>query len=159
MQDKHPNAALIERFYDAFARHDGDGMVACYHPDVEFTDDVFGDLGSAQAGGMWRMFCETGTDLRVEATEIKADDRRGSARWDAWYTFTATGRKVHNVIQARFQFEDGLIRRHKDSFSFPSWAAQALGTPGKLFGRLPFLRKAVRRRAHKTLNDYLQSKP
>jgi len=158
MQDKHPNAALIERFYDAFARHDGEAMVACYHPNVEFSDDVFGELTSAEAGGMWRMFCETGTDLRVEATDVLADDRSGSAKWNAWYTFSATGRSVHNVILARFEFADGLIRRHKDSFSFPKWAAQALGMPGKLFGRTPFLRKAVRGRAHKTLNEYLQSK-
>ena len=158
MQDKHPNAALVHRFYDAFARHDGDAMVACYHPEVEFSDDVFGNLTSAQAAGMWRMFCETGVDLRIEASDIRADDRNGSARWEAWYTFAATGRPVHNVIQARFDFSNGLIRRHKDSFNFARWASQALGLPGRLLGRTPFLRKAVRRRAHKTLSVYLQSK-
>jgi len=155
MPDEHPNAALIERFYDAFARHDGDAMTACYHPKAEFSDEVFGDLTGAQATGMWRMFCATGKDLRVEASDVRADDRAGSATWNAWYTFAATGRPVHNVIRAKFEFEDGLIRRHKDSFSFPAWAAQALGASGKLLGRTPFLRKAVRRRAHKTLNDYL----
>lgn len=159
VEDKHANSALIERFYDAFGRRDGEGMVACYHRDVTFSDDVFGELDGAQVRGMWRMFCETGTDLRVQASEITADDRAGSARWDAWYTFSATGRKVHNVISARFTFEDGLIRRHDDSFSFPRWAGQALGIPGKLFGRLPFLRKAVRARAHKTLEEYLRTKP
>jgi hypothetical protein len=158
MQDKHPNAALIEHFYEAFGRHDGDAMVACYHPSVEFSDDVFGVLAAREAGGMWKMFCETGTDLRVEASDVRADDRTGSARWDAWYTFAATGRKVHNVIDARFEFEDGLIRRHKDSFSFSRWAGQALGTAGKLLGRTPFLRKQVRARAHKTLTEYLSSK-
>jgi ketosteroid isomerase-like protein len=157
MAQEHPNATLIERFYGAFARHDGDAMVACYHPNVEFSDDVFGDLTSAEATGMWRMFCETGTDLRVEASDVRADDRSGSATWNAWYTFAATGRPVHNVIHARFDFEDGLIRRHKDSFSFPRWASQALGMPGKLLGRTPLLRKKVRQRAHKTLNDYLGS--
>jgi ketosteroid isomerase-like protein len=155
MKQEHPNAALIERFYDAFSRHDGPAMVACYHPNAEFSDDVFGDLDAAHVSGMWKMFCETGKDLRVEASDVRADDRSGSATWNAWYTFAATGRPVHNVIQARFEFADGLIRRHEDSFSFPAWASQALGTPGKLFGRLPFLRKAVRRRAHKTLSDYL----
>ncbi|MGH2727497.1 MAG: nuclear transport factor 2 family protein, partial [Actinomycetota bacterium] len=91
-------------------------------------------------------------------SEIRADDRTGSARWNAWYTFSPTGKKVHNVIQARFEFADGLIRKHDDSFSFPRWAGQALGLPGKLFGRLPFLRKAVRARAHRTLGEYLKSK-
>jgi ketosteroid isomerase-like protein len=158
MAQEHANAALIERFYLAFGKHDGDAMAACYHPNVEFSDDVFGDLTAAEATGMWRMFCETGTDLRVEASEVHADDRSGSARWDAWYTFAASGRPVHNVIQARFEFEDGLIRRHKDSFSFPRWAAQALGIPGKLLGRTRFLRKKVRQQAHKTLNEYLRAK-
>ena len=158
MAQEHPNAALIERFYLAFGRHDGDAMAACYHPNVEFSDDVFGDLTSAEATGMWRMFCETGTDLRVEASEVRADDLSGSARWDAWYTFAASGRPVHNVIQARFEFEDGLIRRHRDSFSFSRWAGQALGMPGKLLGRTSFLRKKVRQQAHKTLNEYLPSK-
>lgn len=155
MADTHPNATLIERFYDAFGRHDGDAMVACYHPNVEFSDDVFGDLTSVEAGGMWRMFCETGTDLRVEASDVRADDRAGSATWNAWYTFSATGRSVHNVIQARFEFAEGLIRRHQDSFSFPRWAAQALGTPGKLLGRTSFLRRKVRQQARKTLTEYL----
>jgi hypothetical protein len=35
----HPNAELIERFYAAFARLDGDGMAACYGPGV--SDPTF----------------------------------------------------------------------------------------------------------------------
>ena len=37
----HPNAALIERFYEAFQRRDVDAMAACYAPDVTFSDPVF----------------------------------------------------------------------------------------------------------------------
>ncbi len=40
----HPNAALIQRFYAAFAARDAAGMQACYHPDVVFRDPVFGEL-------------------------------------------------------------------------------------------------------------------
>jgi ketosteroid isomerase-like protein len=35
------NAALIERFYAAFTRRDPSGMLACYHPEVTFSDPVF----------------------------------------------------------------------------------------------------------------------
>ena len=38
----------------------------------------------------------------------------GRAHWEADYTFSSTGRKVHNVIDATFEFEGGLIRAHRD---------------------------------------------
>ena len=40
----HPNDELIERFYGAFARGDGDAMAACYAPYARFSDPVFTDL-------------------------------------------------------------------------------------------------------------------
>ena len=41
----------------------------------------------------------------------RVDDRGGSAHWEAWYTFSATGRKVHNVVEANFEFADGRVLR------------------------------------------------
>src|SRR6266851_2911100 len=35
------NARLIERFYTAFGRRDVDAMLACYHPQVVFSDAEF----------------------------------------------------------------------------------------------------------------------
>ena len=35
------NKQLIERFYAAFGRRDGDAMAACYAPDASFSDPVF----------------------------------------------------------------------------------------------------------------------
>ena len=49
------NARLIERFYSAFGRRDVDAMLGCYHPQVVFSDPVFGTLAAAEAGAMWRM--------------------------------------------------------------------------------------------------------
>jgi hypothetical protein len=43
------------------------------------------------------------------------------------YTFSSTGRKVHNVIQSRFQFLDGVIIEHHDFCDARAWAATALG--------------------------------
>lgn len=142
----HANAETIERFYRAFAQRDWAGMAACYHPAVHFTDEVF-DLHGADAGLMWRMLCTNGRDLTLEYSGIDADATQGRAHWDARYTFSATGRKVLNRIDARFEFRDGLIVRHVDRFDFWAWARQALGLPGLLLGWSGSLRAKVRSKA------------
>lgn len=151
----HPNAESIRRFYDSFNKRDGAGMTACYHRDVQFTDEVFPDLRGARAGAMWEMLCERASDLKIEARHIQADDRVGTAHWEAWYTFSATGRKVHNVVEADFEFSDGKILRHHDHFDFWNWATQALGPVGQFFGWAPFVRNGVRARAAKGLAAFI----
>lgn len=151
----HPNAALIERFYAAFAARDAAGMQACYHPDVVFSDPAFGELRGAQAGAMWAMLVERGRDLQVTASGIHADDHRGRAYWDARYTFGQTGRPVLNRIDAEFEFRDGLIARHADRFGFWAWARQALGPAGLVLGWTPLLRNQVRARARQGLERYM----
>ncbi|MBK9030749.1 MAG: nuclear transport factor 2 family protein [Myxococcales bacterium] len=150
----HPNAALIDRFYQAFARRDAAAMAGCYHADVVFTDPVFPELRGAEAGRMWAMLCERGKDLQIEHSGIEADDRAGRAHWDARYTFSATGRKVLNRIDARFEFGDGLIVRHVDEFSFYRWARQALGPVGAVLGWTPLVRGKVQRQAAAGLAAY-----
>lgn len=151
----HPNAQLITDFYAAFARRDGATMARCYAPDAHFDDPVFTLDGAARIGGMWRMLCERGADLRVEASRIEADDARGSAHWDAWYTFSATGRKVLNRIDATFRFADGAIVEHRDRFDFWRWSRQALGPVGLVLGWTPLVRTKVRAQAAKGLDQYL----
>ncbi len=46
------NQALIERFYDAFNRRDGDAMAGCYAPDARFHDPVFQELRGTEPGAM-----------------------------------------------------------------------------------------------------------
>ena len=149
------NDALIERFYGAFAQRDGAGMAACYAPDVHFSDPVFTDLHGREAGAMWRMLTERGTDLRVELLEHSADGDRGTAHWRAHYTFTQTGRPVVNDVRASLRFADGLIGEHIDDFDFHRWARQALGPTGLLLGWTPLLRSAVRRKARAGLDEFL----
>ena len=153
----HPHAALIERFYAAFARHDWQAMAACYHPDVHFTDEVF-DLHGADAAAMWRMLCTSGRELRVKAGGIAADDGQGQAHWDARYVFSATGRPVLNRIDARFEFRDGLIVRHVDRFDFWLWSRQALGVRGWLLGWTPLLRRKVHAQAAASLAEFQRRK-
>jgi ketosteroid isomerase-like protein len=148
------NAALIERFYAAFDRRDGDAMAACYAPDVHFSDPVFPDLRGPRAGRMWQMLTSAPGDVRIELLEHDADDERGSAHWKAHYTFTQTGRPVVNDIHASFRFAEGLISEHHDDFSFHRWSRQALGPSGLLLGWTPMLRNAVRRKAGARLEAF-----
>lgn len=150
----HAHAALIDRFYNAFAKRDARAMASCYHADVEFSDPVFPSLRGAEAGKMWAMLCARGADLRVEHKDVVADDRAGSAHWDAYYTFATTGRKVHNSIDATFTFRDDRIVRHIDRFGFYRWARQALGPTGVVLGWTPLVKNKVRGMAAKGLAEF-----
>ncbi len=150
----HPNAELIQRFYQAFANRDAATMRAAYHPDARFDDPAFPGLVGAEIGDMWEMLVSRGKDLKVEFGDIEADDQKGRAHWEAWYTFSGTGRKVHNVIDASFEFRDGKIYRHRDRFGFWRWSRQALGMPGLLLGWSPMLAKKVQSTAKKNLDAW-----
>lgn len=154
----HPNAALIERFYRAFQQKDGEAMAACYHPDVEFSDPVFTDLKGSRAGDMWRMLTGRAKDLTLEFSDVHADDTTGRAHWEARYTFSATGRPVHNIIDATFTFRDGKIVRHVDRFDLWRWAGMALGMKGKLLGWAPFVQGKIRAQAAQGLDAFIAKK-
>jgi ketosteroid isomerase-like protein len=151
--------AAIENFYKAFSARDAAGMVACYHPEVAFSDPVFQELDAPQVRAMWRMLCERGKDLRIEASAIEATGDTGRAHWEAWYTFSATGRKVHNVIEARFRFKDGLIVRHDDTFGFYRWTRMALGPMGVVLGWSPPIQGTLRKKAKAGLADFMAKQP
>ncbi|MFK7987753.1 MAG: nuclear transport factor 2 family protein [Sandaracinaceae bacterium] len=153
----HPNEALLTQFYEAFAARDGETMASCYAEDASFSDPVFPDLDGREAGGMWRMLTSRAADLRIEHSQIQANDETGSAHWEAWYTFSATGRKVHNVIDARFRFRDGKIIEHIDTFDFGRWSRQAIGMPAILLGWTGAIQKKVRATAGGQLKKYLAS--
>src|SRR5882724_5258228 len=154
----HTHAHLIEKFYTAFQKHDGEAMASCYAPDVKFGDAVFPDLAGARAKGMWKMLCARGTDLTIELSAVQANDTEGSAHWDARYTFGATGRKVLNRIDAKFKFRDGLISEHRDTFDFWAWSRQALGPIGLLLGWTPMIKAKVRKTAAQALEQYVLKK-
>jgi ketosteroid isomerase-like protein len=150
------NRELIERFYHAFQQRDAAIMAACYHANATFRDPVF-ELRGAHVGAMWKMLCARGAKLRVDFSSIAADDSNGSADWQAWYTFSATGRDVHNIIHAHFRFADGLIVEHVDDFDFWRWSRQALGPAGRLLGWTPLLRNRVRREAARMLDRFVSA--
>lgn len=150
------NRELIERFYSAFQRRDAETMAACYSPQATFRDPVF-TLQGARIGTMWRMLCTRGTDLRIEYGNVSASELVGGADWQAWYSFSATGRPVHNVINAGFRFADALIVEHIDTFDFWRWSRQALGPAGLLLGWTPWLRQRVRRDGARALERFVAS--
>jgi ketosteroid isomerase-like protein len=146
------NAETIARFYAAFAALDGATMAGCYAPDVRFEDPVFSLEGKDEVMSMWAMLgaaTRAGSmDVwKLEWRDVQADDATGSAHWEAHYRFSGTGRLVHNRIDARMRFRDGLIVEHVDHFDFWAWSRQALGAPGLLLGWTPMLRNKVRAQA------------
>ncbi len=152
----HPNAELIKKFYNAFQKLDADAMLACYHPEATFHDPAFQHLDSKEARAMWRMLTERAKDFSLTYRGTAADDRHGRVHWDATYTFSKTGRKVVNSIDAEFEFKDGLIYRHRDEFDLRKWAGMALGPSGKLLGWTPLMKSLIRKNARKGLNAYLE---
>ncbi|MFO0680075.1 MAG: nuclear transport factor 2 family protein [Polyangiaceae bacterium] len=151
----HPNAALVDSFYRAFARRDAAAMNACYAPGIRFEDAAFGPLEGDRARAMWSMLCERAKDFRVEHRDVVADDARGSAHWEAHYTFSGTGRTVHNVIDADFEFAGGLIVRHTDRFDFHRWCGMALGPHMRFLSLLPPVRGTIRKKALAGLDGWI----
>ena len=151
----------IERLYAAFAKLDSAAMAACYAPEACFDDEAFSLQGRAQISAMWTMLCDAvkakGRDVwKLEVSRVTAR----SAHWEPTYNFSATGRTVHNIIDAEFEFDGaGLITRQRDRFDFWRWARQALGAPGLLLGWSPVLRNKVRTQAAKNLARFMASRP
>ena len=147
------NKELIENFYSAFQNKDYKAMAACYHPDAYFRDEAF-ELKGKQIAAMWHMLCERGADLELT---YSVSDNNGvvSAHWEPRYTFSQTGRLVHNIVDAEFEFKDEKIIRHIDHFDFWRWSRQSLGTPGLLLGWTSFLKNKTGKMANKSLTSFI----
>lgn len=148
---------IIEDFYTNFQQGNAEGMVKHYHDDIAFEDPAFGVLRGDEAKNMWRMLLASAQDLEVSFSHVQGTEAEGCANWEARYTFSKTGRKVHNKIRATFQFKEGKIISHRDQFSFWKWSQMALGPFGLFFGYTPFVKNKVRTTALKSLEKYIQS--
>jgi ketosteroid isomerase-like protein len=156
-EDAAANEALIDRFYTAFAARDHETMAACYADDATFSDPVFQDLQGEEVRAMWRMLCTRGADLELSHSDVQAEGDRGSAHWAADYTFSGTGRQVHNEIDASFRFAGGKIAEHRDRFDLWGWTRQALGPVGLLAGWSPPLQNKLRGQARENLRAFMAS--
>ena len=154
----HKNTQLLETFYKAFQQKDYATMQNCYHDDATFSDEAFKNLNSQEVKAMWQMLITRGKDLELIFNNCVADDTKGSAHWEATYTFSKTGRKVINKIDAAFELKDGKIYRHIDTFDFHKWSSQALGIVGTLLGWTGFLQNKVSQTAMQQLKSYITKK-
>jgi len=152
----HSNAELIQTFYTSFQARNADGMTACYNADIVFSDPAFGTLHGSEATSMWQMLCERGKDLKIEFSNVQADDSIGGAHWEAWYSFSKSKRPVHNVIEASFVFQDGKIIQHTDRFNLWRWSSMALGPLGTFLGWTPFVQAGIRKEALRGLNKFIK---
>lgn len=150
------NKALIEKFYTSFSNKDADGMISCYHPEIEFEDPAFGKLKGERAKNMWRMLLSNEkANLKIEFDSVTANEKTGSANWTARYKFGKAGRLVVNKIQANFEFKEGKIIKHVDEFNLHTWAKQAFGISGLLLGWTQFFQKKVRSKANQSLDKFV----
>ena len=145
---------LIQTFYSAFQKRDYKTMASCYHPEASFRDEAF-QLKGSDIGAMWHMLCERGVDMEMSFS-VTEDAGKVSAHWEPKYTFSQTGRKVHNIIDAEFEFKDGKIIKHVDHFNFWRWSRQALGAPGLLLGWSSMLQNKVGAMANKSLQSFIR---
>lgn len=148
--------SVIVRFYTAFAQRDWSTMGACYAEDARFSDPVFPDLDATGVRAMWKMLLTSGSDLRVTFKVGGETAEHGRCQWEAFYTFSKTGRKVHNIIRSEFELRDGLIVRQQDHFDFWRWSRQALGVSGWLLGWTPMVRNKVRAAAAASLRKAME---
>ncbi len=148
--------SVIELFYEAFQQLDVEKMVTCYHDDITFSDPAFGILRGDEACNMWRMLCRSqkNKNFDLSYSNIVVDGIRGSADWEAIYTFSKTGRTIHNKINAEFTFRDGKIYTHADQFNLYIWARQALGPTGWLIGWTPLFRRSIQHKTRQMLNKF-----
>ena len=153
------NTALITSFYEAFQERAYTGMIDCYHPSIHFSDPVFTELRGNEAKAMWHMLCERGTDLEVTFRDIDADDKQGRAHWEARYTFSKGSRPVHNVVDASFVFQDGLIIGHADAFDLWRWTRMAIGPAGTALGWSGPFQNKVRATAMGGLRKFIAGHP
>jgi len=152
----NPVKGLIETFYTAFQNKDAEKMISCYHEDIIFCDPAFGELKGDYVKAMWRMLCGNSKDLKIEFSNITASLKKGSIHWEAWYTFSRTGRKVHNIVEANFDFKDRKIIKHTDTFNLRAWASQAMGWKGKLFGGTNFFKNKLHKQTGRLLKDFIE---
>jgi ketosteroid isomerase-like protein len=149
------NTDLITRFYQSFANADAEGMVACYDDEIQFQDPAFGLLKGDDAKKMWRMLMKRSKgEIKITFSNVQANEKTGSANWRAEYVFAQTGRKVINIISAQFEFRDGKIIRHTDTFNMWKWSRQALGFSGLLLGWTGFMQKKIQQRTKNLLTEW-----
>ena len=124
-------------------------MAACYAPDIQFSDPVFGVLRGREASDMWRMLLSRATDFSLTFSDIQTSARPRRAKCVATYRFSQTGRKVVNRISVAFRDPRWPDCRTYTtaSISGPGAARRSDSRAGCSAGRRSCRTRSARRRA------------
>ena len=127
------NRAMLQRFFECFAKRDAMGMRACLHPDVEFQDIGF-DLRGDEVGAMWSMITtpkhpdQVQHPIQVQLHSSTVTGSTGEAHWSCQYLLIpdkgGAPLPIENTTTSKFEFVDGLIRRQHDDCDFWKWFRQ-----------------------------------
>jgi steroid delta-isomerase-like uncharacterized protein len=131
MSDNDSREALeqaIERYNDAWNRHDLDAIVAMHAGDMVFENHTAGERaeGDAVREHIGAIF-ESWPDIRFEGRRVYARDGVVTQEWTATATHTNTMRRADLIAEPTgkkiewrgvdvIPFEDGLVKR-KDVYS------------------------------------------
>ena len=125
---RHPLQAVIDRYNDAWNRHDVDAIVALHAPDMVFENHTAGEraTGEAVRGHIAAIFAAW-PDIAFRARRLYVRDDLVVQEWTATATHTselrrgdlvapASGRTVEWDGMDVIPFENGLVKR-KDVYS------------------------------------------
>ncbi|KAG8746341.1 hypothetical protein FRC10_005330 [Ceratobasidium sp. 414] len=168
---------VATRWFAAYSSGDYEGMKALAAPDYVFEDPAFGRLEGNRALAMYKMFL-SGRDRskavwNVHEVKPSTDSQKvlGSpppkspltkspqaiVRFEAVYKFN--GRPVTNQITSNILVVDGRVKEQIDKFDVPTWAGQALGIFGWLFGNFSFFQNSVKQKANARLDMFIAKHP
>lgn len=104
--------AAIDRFNDAFNRHDADGLAACLTDDTVFEDtspapDGRRVEGKAAVVEFWRAWFARNADARFEAEDVIIGGNRATVLWV--YHKTRNGQPWHLRGVDVFTVRDGKV--------------------------------------------------
>lgn|SRR5690606_16415193 len=154
---QHPNEKLIHDFYQAFQNGDPKAMNDCYHKNIVFYDPAFGHIKGDRVRAMWYMLLEKSKgELKINFSEIQANDFNASARWTASYYFGADKRQVVNEGVGTFYIQNGKILQHTDHFDIWKWSRQALGYKGFFLGWTKPMKLKIQQESSRMLSRYIQ---
>lgn len=149
---------IATAWFQAYSTGNYEGMKELAAPDYTFEDPAFGKLEGKRALAMYKMFI-SGRD-KTEAVwnvhEVKpseADPRTANVRFEAIYKFN--GRPVTNQISSNILVVDGKVKEQVDSFNVSTWAGQAVGTFGWLFGNFSFFQAGIQKKANARLDSFV----
>ena len=102
-------------------------------------------------GRCGRCFASNATDLQIELSDISASLKKGSAHWEAWYSFSKTGRRciilLMQILNLKILKSSNILIALICISGHPRrWALK-----GWLLGGTNFLKDKIRQQAHNSL--------